>query len=120
MRILISILICASVLLQTMSKSIIAYQFTINQKEIAEKLCENKSMPMKHCNGHCVLKKQMKADDKQQNGSAPVKEKYEVQYFFSHSVSLFFNSTDEKKLFTPVLPSGLLGYPSSVFHPPLA
>ena len=34
--------------------------FSIHQKEITEKLCENKENPLMNCNGHCYLSKQLK------------------------------------------------------------
>ena len=34
--------------------------FALNQKFIAEKLCENKDRPWMHCNGRCYLMKKMK------------------------------------------------------------
>jgi hypothetical protein len=37
--------------------------FYVNQKEIAEKECENKNRPEMHCNGKCYLAKQLKKAD---------------------------------------------------------
>lgn len=34
--------------------------FYINQQEIAAEKCENKAIPMMHCNGKCYLSKQLK------------------------------------------------------------
>jgi hypothetical protein len=37
--------------------------FYLNQKEIAEKECENKNRPEMHCNGKCYLAKKLKKSD---------------------------------------------------------
>lgn len=40
--------------------------FEVNQKYIAEKLCENKNRPWMHCNGKCFLMKKLKlAEEKE-------------------------------------------------------
>ena len=47
--------------------------FYLNQKQIAEEFCENKSQPERHCEGHCYLKKQLRPafeqDDLWQNST---------------------------------------------------
>src|SRR5262249_27530898 len=120
MRIFISILISLTILFQAVSKTVIAFQFVMNQREIAEKRCENKNKPAMHCNGHCVLKKQMNADEKRQHNNAPLKEKYEVQYFSALSDAFLAAPAKRQDLFSAVPGSDLPGYLSAVFHPPLA
>ena len=120
MRIFISILICLTVLLQSLSKTMIAYNFSIHQKTIAENFCENKSKPLMHCHGSCMLKKQLASDEKRQNSSAPVKEKYEIQFFSSPCAFQFITPAFENNLFNSLSLVRLPGHPSPVFHPPLA
>jgi len=61
--------ICFSILFISILLSKIAYSvfwqvnFYLNQKEIAEKECENKNRPEMHCNGKCYLAKKLKKAD---------------------------------------------------------
>lgn len=56
-----------SMSLMLLSKDIVGFGwqtwFYAHQKEIAEKKCENKAIPMLHCNGKCYLSKQLKKWD---------------------------------------------------------
>jgi hypothetical protein len=61
--------ICFSILFISILLSKIAYSvfwqvnFYLNQKEIAEKECENKNRPEMHCNGKCYLAKKLNKAD---------------------------------------------------------
>lgn len=46
--------------------------FKVNQKYIAQKLCMNRSRPELHCDGQCVLAKQLRQAEQPQPGDPPV------------------------------------------------
>lgn len=72
----IFILLFISLLASGFSRFFVYFSFKLNQKYIAEKLCENKARPWMHCNGNCYLMKKLQQADEaekkqeQQNMSA--------------------------------------------------
>ena len=46
--------------------------YVLHKKYYAEVLCQNKDKPMMHCNGKCHLKKEIKAQNNDQNPNKPV------------------------------------------------
>lgn len=60
MRVLLSIAVIISILLQTFRQAEILFSYHLNQTYIAENLCVNRSKPEMHCNGKCHLKKELK------------------------------------------------------------
>ena len=55
--------ICAGVLAQTFSLLCVYEGYNLNKTYIATYLCENRTMPKMHCNGHCYLSKKIKAEE---------------------------------------------------------
>ena len=47
----------------------IGVYYHLNKEYISQKLCENRSKPELHCNGHCYLSKQLKKAEEGQNKS---------------------------------------------------
>ena len=79
---LISILLLSAFLFQSFSKVVILANYELNKEYIAKNFCENRNNPEMHCNGKCHMMKQMKEEDKKENGPVNnLKEKYEVQLF---------------------------------------
>jgi len=66
----------------TFSNWVIIAAYNINQQFISTTLCENKSNPSMHCNGHCYLNKQLA---KQEQPTSPLNnksnERFEIQLF---------------------------------------
>ncbi len=60
MRLLFSFLFIILLLCKIAYSVFWQVNFYVNQKEIAEKECENKNRPEMHCNGKCFLAKQLK------------------------------------------------------------
>lgn len=54
------------ILLQSFSKVWIVLSFKINQDYIAKVLCINRDKPAMKCNGKCVLKQRIKADEEEE------------------------------------------------------
>lgn len=79
----------------------IGVYYHLNKAYITQKLCENKSNPKLHCNGHCYLSKQLKKveEGEQKQTQNIQKEKEEIissnakvlpeQYFPSFNITEF-------------------------------
>jgi len=56
-----------AVLIQALDRGLLWSGFYLNQRYIAENLCENRGQPLLHCDGHCQLRKALdKLDDKKE------------------------------------------------------
>lgn len=67
-----------ALVIMTFSKSVMLFNFYLNQQYITEQFCVNKSRPLMHCDGHCYLKKQMQREQQQEQALADAFSKYEV------------------------------------------
>jgi hypothetical protein len=104
--------------------------FYLNQKEIADKECENKNRPEMHCNGKCYLAKQLeKADselesqkDKQEGSFSHLKVIESSVYIpISSLVFQILNFKEDKsKLFFNYKDFYFFEINSKFFHPPSA
>jgi len=57
----------------------IGVYYHLNKAYIVQKLCENRSNPKLHCNGHCYLTRELKkAEEGKSKSSQLIKEKEEV------------------------------------------
>lgn len=64
---------------QTLVNVGIGVYYHFNKVYITQQLCENRSNPALHCNGHCYLSKQLKKAEEGEKKSAQIaKEKDEV------------------------------------------
>jgi hypothetical protein len=116
---LISILLCATFILQPVSKFVIVINYELNKISIAQNFCENKAKPKMQCNGKCYLKKQLEKEEKKQEPlPGSLKEKSEVQF---HSIAVI---SELKITSTECVPYFIYSFslpdaPAfSVFHPP--
>lgn len=77
---LLSIFLAFVILLQVFVNVGIGVYYHFNKAYITQKLCENRSNPKLHCNGHCYLSKQLKkAEEGEKNHASNVlKEKEEI------------------------------------------
>jgi len=93
--------------------------FDMNRSYIAAKLCENRSRPWLHCNGHCYLMKKLKQADEKQATNEREAQKNLVQ-------ETFFQAPGQVKFFTHVIrvlsiPNNRIQLPQghgSIFQPP--
>jgi len=79
MKIAFAFLLSLVLLFPTITKAWLLADFIIHQKEIAEKLCENKDKPKLQCNGKCQMMKSLKKAEepqpwKYQHGFNAIKE----------------------------------------------
>ena len=81
-RPILSFILLAAIILQTLGKFFIYADYIINKEAIAQKFCKNKNKPMMHCDGKCHIMKKMKEEDKKENNLLNnLKEKYKIQLF---------------------------------------
>jgi hypothetical protein len=112
-------------LTQTFSKWVVILNYQLNQKYIAEKLCENRKRPQLHCNGKCQLMLKMKATEEKEE--TPVNHggafKVSLSETWSDCSSRFELSplTGEEKTIPgdAYLLKQYSAFLSSIFHPPL-
>jgi len=122
MRIFISYLFLAAIVLNSFSRLFIHVDFLVNQDYIAENLCENKDKPIMQCNGSCQLQMELEKDDERKETSA----KHQVEIIptlVAQEVFEFQNTAPICLLEKPhfyTLQSNTVGFVSPIFHPPTA
>lgn len=77
---LIPLVLGLAILMQALNRDLVAAAFYLNQRYIAENLCENTTRPDMHCNGICQLKKALKkvADKEKQASSSTMKQEVQI------------------------------------------
>lgn len=106
--------------MQSFSKWLVLAEYKLNRDFISKNLCENKSAPSKHCNGHCHLMKQLQKDnERDDNSSTGIKSKTETTLFSSKFENKLIVFRSEKTFSHPQLNITISTVElSSVFHPP--
>jgi hypothetical protein len=67
--------------------------YEVNQKYIAEKLCENRSKPWLHCNGRCYLMKKIKqAEEKERSAERQIQKSLFQEACFASNFTLKFHA----------------------------
>jgi len=112
-----AVILLLALLMQTFIKGLILVSYNINQTYIASTLCENKATPQLHCNGKCVLVKQMTKESKE-SGSIFKKSFSEVLFVTAlpQSFSTLTKQKTSQRFYQQRLPR--CPYRTSVFHPP--
>lgn len=109
-------------LIKLLAVPVICLQYVVNKDFIVANLCENRDKPTMHCNGKCLLNKQL----------AKAHESHDAQNQKGATVNIsidYFQTTEEFTLQQPSVVSNnypaisttgyTAGYPVNVFHPPL-
>ncbi len=117
---LLSIFIILGVFMQLFSKQVIFVEYMVNKSYIAAVLCENITVPEKHCEGKCQLKKELDKDSKRQESSNSQKSKTisEIIFALGTTETLKLNTSFIREIFyhhNSLISYGHLG---AVFHPP--
>jgi len=116
---LIAIVVLVTLIGANLSRFIVYASFGANQKFIAENLCENKSRPWMHCNGHCYLMKKLKQTqekEKQQERSEQKNRYHEV--LPNEKLTIVFRVPDLSISYPEYLSKSTLQRSFSIFHPP--
>lgn len=94
--------------------------FRLNEKYIAEKLCENRAKPQMKCHGKCYLMKmQKKAAEQKEAEKDQFKQVQFQQLFYSQVTAVIFYSSDCNPFQIPLNNNSYLkGWPERNFRPP--
>lgn len=126
MRFLIVICCISGFLAKDIARTSWEIWFKVNQDRIAAEKCENKDIPMMHCNGKCYLAKKLKKlEEKEQNhnsktnpfGQSAKADWISDQQLVVEGLQLAFIA--ERSAPCPAYHSGeVRGFHHAVFHPP--
>lgn len=120
LRVFFSIFLSFIILLTTFSNAIVFFVFKTNQEQIAKTMCELKKVKNNTCNGHCVLKKELKKlEDTERKIENSIKEKAELVFVLFqlniNTLSTFLNIR-KKEIFFHNGKTKIVVLP--FFHPP--
>lgn len=94
-----------------------AYQ--LNKDYISAFLCENAPKGDKKCHGQCHLQKELKKEAQKENAPInPVKEKYEVQFFYQQKISTPTEAGFTSNIFSHYHFNIHLAPAAAIFQPP--
>lgn len=107
-------------MLSTFAHTMIFVHYLINKQYYESVLCENKAKPKMNCHGKCHMMKEMKEQDKKEQGPAsPTKEKNETIQFLQEGIlfsfSTYLETTKHNSFYLLRKPQSIS---FSIFHPP--
>ena len=113
------ILFSLSFFIQTFHQAFTVLEFYANQSYIASRLCENRYKPMLHCNGHCILAKKLRQEEKkdQQNPERKWENRAEVFCWSRIAIDIPGYSVSQT-IYSDYLDGDLTDLSFSIFHPP--
>lgn len=124
MRLLVIIFCITGFLAKDIARLSWEIWFKVNQAEIIAEKCENKAIPMLHCNGKCYLGKKLKKleeKEQQHNSKTNPFSLQKADWIFSHTTpegnSIAIASAEPQK-FTAHQAGQVHDYHSFIFHPP--
>jgi hypothetical protein len=111
------------VMLRMMAMPLSLLDYSMNQRFIADNLCENRLRPDVHCAGTCYLNKQLaKSSETTDSGSQKSSVKTVVTDYFEPvdrpSFSCMLETTHSVHVFKT--PSLICQFTGNIFHPPIA
>jgi hypothetical protein len=117
MKIIFAFLLSFTLLFPTITKAWLLADFVVHQKEIAEKLCENKDKPKLQCNGKCQMMKSLKKAEepqpwKYQHGFNAIKE---VKHMMSTNFS--FEAVSQPESYIKLNHYYFAVYPKTLIKP---
>jgi hypothetical protein len=119
-RKLLAIFLIISLQSVTFAMLLVDTGFKLNQKFIAEKLCENRNKPMLQCHGKCYLMKMKKkaAEQKQEQDNQLTQTQFQ-QLFCNEVLTIVFFPLDTGSFQPPVNNNGRTkGWPARTYRPP--
>jgi hypothetical protein len=114
----LSFLLLTGIMLQTCSKGLIITEYLVNREYISKVLCINKSIPEKHCDGKCHLKKQLEKDDTQQGDKQQSKAGTDTIFLVSGKLSVEWREANSLPFFFQYSEHLPVNVPDLIFHPP--
>lgn len=116
---LIAICLLFALIGSSFSRFLVMAGFEANQNYIAANLCENKSKPWLHCNGHCYLMKKIKQAEEKEKKQAREDQKNRFQEaLLTSSLTINFKKPGFKTLYPQSPTPAIINRSSSIFQPP--
>ena len=124
MRFLIIILCISGFLAKDIARISWEIWFKVNQEQIIAEKCENKAIPMMHCNGKCYLSKQLKKlEEKESEHNSKTNPfshllKIDLISELKAEIQLVYLLLQESIDYSACREGQTSGYSNFVFHPP--
>ena len=116
---LIAICLLFALISLNFSRFLVVAGFEANQKYIATNLCENKSKPWLHCNGHCYLIKKIRQAEEKEKKQAREDQKNRFQEaLLTSTLTISFKKPGFKIVYPQSLTPAIINHSSSIFQPP--
>ena len=121
LRRVVSLFLLLAVVSANFGRLFVYAGFGMNQKYIAGNLCENRSKPWMHCNGHCYLMKKVKqAEEKEKSDERQTQKSLFQESYFTVSSEMKFHSQLLQVIATPYHANFQTSNPGAIFRPPQA
>ena len=119
LRRVVSLFLLLAVVSANFGRLFVYVGFGLNQKYIANNLCENRSRPWMHCNGHCYLMKKIKqAEEKEKSDERQTQKSLFQESFFVSSSEVKFHAELLQIIATPYRATFQTQNPGAIFRPP--
>jgi len=120
MKKLLAVLLAFSIISQNLVNVAIGIYYHVNKAYISQQLCENRSNPQMHCNGHCYLSKQLqKAEHGEKQSAQLIKEKEEIVVNQSENLPGRYFPVVKVEVFRTLTSSLYISFcPQSLIKPP--
>ena len=112
----------AVLILQSFNSMLLMGDYYLHTDRYME-LCENKAMPMMHCNGQCILAKKMKKQAEQEKNNPERRMEKQADVYYAEPQYLFtppIATSVERQDFPIVGGTSTTDRPHFVFRPPIA
>ena len=123
MKKVFTIFLSVTVLLCSLSNGVVFAFFKIQQSDIVERLCINRSQPEKKCEGKCFLKNRFEEKNNDQNPIAPwssVDEIFKINFILSQLIeSPISNDTYLNRQVFPISSFSFQSFTYSLLRPPI-
>jgi len=121
LRRFLSLFLLLAVVSANFSRLYVYAGFGFNQKYIAANLCENRSKPWLHCNGHCYLMKKIKqAEEKEKSEERQTQKNLFQESYFTAAAEIKFHARLLRVIATPYHYNLQSPNPGAIFRPPQA
>lgn len=108
-------------LCQLSGRYMVMFEFYLNQKYIANNVCVNRDKPQMHCNGKCLLNKQLNAEEKKEQDNPERRAETKSEIFYADALITSINPAFKTIVITHYTPLSI-GTPidaaAVIFHPP--
>lgn len=116
---LIAIVVLVTLIGANLSRFIVYAGFEANQQFIAANLCENKSRPWMHCNGHCYLMNKLRQTEEKEKKQERAEQKNRYHEVLpGETLKMAFKFPVFKLIYPECLLQNTVQRSFDIFHPP--